>query len=312
MQRVLVVVLALGAAAAACGGKGSPTEPSPSTVSSSASSPSSGPAAPVASPPAGNDSAAEAEFAGLIEALPPATPALTFTAAGRTVVTTAATAFKDGSIARTFADLKVGMHVEVKGTAAGNSVTATRVEIEDDRDDQPGNPPPPPQTPPPTAPQPPQNPEASVTGTLRTIGGTAPALSLTVNTTIVHTTNATTVRQHGNTLTLSALQIGQMLEVEGTRRTDGSIDAAKISIEDDDENENEDENEIELEGTMSGLTGTCPALSFSVGSRKVATNASTSFDKTACSAFRSGDRVQVKGTARADGSVLATRLRQKN
>jgi hypothetical protein len=188
-------------------------------------------------------------------------------------------------------------------------VAATRVEIEDDRDDQPGNPPTPPQTPPTTTP-PPQNPEASVTGTLRSIGGTAPALSLTVNTTSVHTTNATTVRQRGNTLTLSALQVGQKLEVEGTRRTDGSIDAAKISIEDDDENENEDENEIELEGTMSGLTGTCPALSFSVGSRAVATNASTSFDKTACSALRSGDRVQMKGTARTDGSVLATRVKK--
>jgi len=304
MRRLFVTVLALCALAAACGGKGNPTEPSSSTGPSSSSSSSASPAGPAASPPAGGGGATEAEVKGVVEALPPATAPLTFKAAGRTVVTNGSTVFKDGSIARSFADLKLGMRVEVKGTASGDAVTAARVEIEneaaeppndDDDDDNPN---------------PPRNPEASITGMLKTLAGTAPALTLTVNTTTVRTTGATTVRRRGNPLTLAALQVGQTLEVEGTRRTDGSIDAQKITIEDD-ENEDEDD-ELELEGTMSGLTGTCPALSFIVNSRQVATNGSTQFDKTACSAFRSGDRVEVKGTSRTDGSVLATRLRKKN
>jgi hypothetical protein len=296
MRRPFVTVLAICALAAACGGKGTPTEPSSSTGPSSSSS-SSGPASPSASDPGpGNPGNAEARVEGVIEALPPATPPLTFRAAGRTVVTTAATQFKDGSLLRTFADLRIGMRVEAKGTSSGDSITATRIEIEEEDENEP--------------PQPPKNPEASITGTLRTIAGAAPALTLTVNTTTVRTAAATTVKRRGNPLTLAALQVGQTLEVEGTRRPDGSIDAQKITIEDD-ENEDEDD-EVELQGTMSGLTGTCPTISFTVSSVAFTTNASTRFDDTACSAFRNGDRVEVRGNRASSGPVIATRLRKKS
>lgn len=380
MRRLFAIVLSLCALTAACGGKGNPTEPSSSTGPSSSSS-SSGPASPgVSGPGPGNPGNAEAEVEGLVESLPPTTPALTFKAAGRTIVTTASTTFKDGSVTRTFADLRIGMRVHVKGTASGDAVAARQVEMQNDRVDAPvevngvidslsgaaaafqfkigsrlvkgdattaffghgdnpdsfadlkngvrvevkgqqrdgfvqairihiedenedddDNPPP----------QPPQNPEASIDGRLNAMAGAVPGLTLTVNTTTVRTSSATTVKRRGDPLTLAALQVGQTLEVEGTRRSDGSIDARKITIEDDDDDENED-NEVELEGTMSGLTGTCPGLSFSVNSRAITTNAGTEFDKGPCSAFRNGDRVQVKGRAQTGGSVLATRLRKKN
>lgn len=48
--------------------------------------------------------AGEAELKGVVEALPPATSALAFKAAGRTIVTTASTVFVKGGISRTFAD----------------------------------------------------------------------------------------------------------------------------------------------------------------------------------------------------------------
>lgn len=373
-MRRLVLVVALCAVATACGGKGNPTEPSSSTGSPSSSS-GSGQATPVASAPApGNSNNAEAEVEGTIQALPPTTAPLTFKVAGRTVITGASTVFKEGDATRTFADLKLGMTVEVKGTASGGDITATRVEIEEQENEpaevevegvvsnlsgpatsfqfsigsrlikgdtntkfsgdantpasftdlkngvevqvqgrqmtgfvQAGhieiekeNEPP----------QPPQNPEVSIDGMLKTIVGAVPMLTLMLNTTPVHTTSATIVQRSGNMLTLAALQVGQTLEVEGTRRTDGSIDAKKITIEDA-ENENED-NEVEVEGTMTLLTGTCPTISFTVSGVSFKTSASTRFDDTACAAFKNGDKVEVRGTKPSSGPVLVTRLRRKS
>jgi Domain of unknown function (DUF5666) len=374
MRRLFATVLVLCALTAACGGKGNPTEPSSSAGASAAAAGPASPAGPVAEPNSGGG--AEAQLEGLVESLPPTTAPLTFKVAGRTVKTDTSTRFEDGSLTRTFADLRIGMRVHVKGTTSGDTINATLIEVQNDRvdapvevngvidtlsgspaafqfkvgstlvkgdastaffgdgdkpdsftdlkngvrvevkgqqadgfvmairihvenDDDDDNPP-----------QPPQNPEASIDGKLNAMAGAAPALTLTVNTTTVRTSSATTVKRRGDPVTLAALQVGQTLEVEGTRRSDGSIDARTISIEDDDgENEN---NEVELEGTMSGLTGACPALSFTVNSRSVVTNASTDFDKTACSAFKNGDRVQVKGRQQSGGSLLATRLRKKN
>src|SRR5262245_30729301 len=134
MRRLFVTILAVCALAAACGGKGNPTEPSSSTGPSSASSSS---VSPPAAPPGNGGGAAEAEVKGTIEALPPTTAPLTFRAAGRTVVTNGSTVFKDGSIVRSFAGLKLGMRVEVKGTASDGAITGARVEIGDAEEDYP-------------------------------------------------------------------------------------------------------------------------------------------------------------------------------
>lgn len=113
------------------------------------------------------------------------------------------------------------------------------------------------------------------------------------------------MKRRGDVQTLASLTVGQELNVVGSRRSDGSIDAREIEIEDEAEG-----GEFEVEGMLGGLKGTCPSLAFTVNGFAIATNGSTQFDGTACSAFRSGDKVQVKGTKRADGSVLATRLKK--
>ena len=45
---------------------------------------------------------------------------------------------------------------------------------------------------------------------------------------------------------------------------------------------------------------------------RVATNAATKFDDTACTALRNGDEVEVKGTRLTDGTVLASRVEKEN
>lgn len=310
---------------------------------------------------------AQSELEGRVESLPPTTPALSFKAAGHLVTTDASTRFLDGSATRSFSDLQIGMRVHVKGSASGDAIAATLVELQNSNVDIPvevngvidtltgtaaafqfkigsivvkgdsataffgdGDKPD-------TfadlkngsrvevkgqqrdgfvyatrlhvndtaTTTPPEDTSASIEGTLKSIGGTAPALVLTVDATTVRTSSATTVKRRGDVQTLDTLKVGQTLHVIGTRRSDGSIDARQIEIEDDAEG-----GEFEIQGALGGLKGTCPAVSFGVNGFSITTNATTTFDAGACSALKNGDKVEVKGTRQSDGSVIATRVKK--
>lgn len=74
----------------------------------------------------------EVEFEGRIESITPPT----LRVAGRTVVTDPSTKFSGEGKVKSLADLKVGMRVEVEGTAqADGSVLARKIKVEDDEDD---------------------------------------------------------------------------------------------------------------------------------------------------------------------------------
>ena len=312
--------------------------------------------------------AGEAQLEGRVESLPPTMPALTFKAAGRTVKTDSSTRFVDGSVARTFADLLIGMRVHVKGSLSGDTFTATLVELQNSQvtvpvevngtidsltgsasafqfnvgsrvvkgdaattffgdgdkpdsfsdlkngarvevkgqqrdgfvyaarihingtdDDT----------------KPPQDSSASIHGTLNTIAGTKPALTLTVGTTTVRTSSGTEVKRRGDVQTLDTLKVGQSLHVIGVRQSDGSLDARLIEIDDDAVG-----GEFEIEGSLGGLRGTCPAVSFGVNGFSVTTSASTTFEGATCLELKSGNKVTVKGTRQADGSVAATKVKK--
>jgi hypothetical protein len=65
----------------------------------------------------------------------------------------------------------------------------------------------------------------------------------------------------------------------------------------------------ELTGAIASRRGTCPELSFMVGTA-VSTTRTTAFEDAACSALQNGDRVEVSG-ALANGSVVASRVERK-
>jgi hypothetical protein len=309
--------------------------------------------------------AGEAQLEGRVESLPPTTAALTFKAAGRTVKTDASTRFMDGSQTRTFTDLRIGMRVHAKGTLAGDTFTATLVELQNsntslpvevngtidslagsaaafqfqigsrlvkgdtntaffgdgDKPDtfsdlkegsrvevkgeqrdgyvyairihinDPGATPPGQET------------SASIHGPLVSISGSTPTFVLLVGTTTVRTTSGTEVQRRGDVQTLAALKVGQSLHVIGDRQADGSLVARLIEIDDDAVG-----GEFEIEGSLGGLKGTCPSLQFSVNGFSVTTGAATTFEGGVCASLKSGDRVTVKGTRQADGSVAATKV----
>jgi hypothetical protein len=71
--------------------------------------------------------------------------------------------------------------------------------------------------------------------------------------------------------------------------------------------------EIEVRGAVAGLSGACPDLTFTVEGRTVVTSAATEFTRrSGCRGVRNGVRVDVKGTLRADGAVIASRVRLGN
>ena len=93
---------------------------------------------------------------------------------------------------------------------------------------------------------------------------------------------------------------GNSARIESETRRQGDDD------EDDDDEDRDEANEVK--GTVSALTGTCPAsLTFMVGTRVVKTGSATVFDDP-CTGIRNGVRVEVKGTRASDGTFTAARV----
>jgi hypothetical protein len=111
--------------------------------------------------------------------------------------------------------------------------------------------------------------------------------------------------RHGNqTFVFADLRAGDHIQAKGSR--DGStLVASEIKVETGGEDDNDDN---ELRGTISNLTGTCPAVSFFLGSTKVITTASTKFEDGGCSTLRNDLRVEVEGSRANDGSLVASKV----
>ena len=233
----------------------------------------------------------EIQLEGLVESLPPTTSPGALVVAGQLVTTTADTRFFLHGERAEFADLAVGFRVHVKGQSATTSLAAVTIliqntngnvpdEEEDEEDDNE------------------QDESASIEGTLAAIG--ASGSSLLVGNTTVHTDASTRVQRRGDTQDLEDLVIGMRVHVVGTRQSDSSILARKIQIKGDAPG-----SEFEIEGSMGGVKGTCPSLTFSVNGFNVTTDAATDFSH-ACSTFKSGTKATIEGIVQPDLSVRAT------
>lgn len=230
---------------------------------------------------------------GIVESLKGTASAFEFVIGSKTIKGDSNTGFfGDGDRSDTFASLKDGKRVEVKGQQRDGYLYAVRIHINGSGDTT---------TPPPT-----QDTSASIEGTLSSIGGSIPKLTLKVASTTVTTSADTTVQRRGDKQELSTLKTGMTLHVVGTRMSDSSIEARFIQIKDD-----ELGGVVEIEGSVGGLKGTCPAVTFGVNGYDVATNGSTKFTGGTCAELKSGNKVVVKGTRQANGSVLATDVTRK-
>jgi hypothetical protein len=112
------------------------------------------------------------------------------------------------------------------------------------------------------------------------------------------------------TLRLSGIEEGDVIEIEV--RLDGNrvmLDSERRDRDDDgdegeDDNEDEDEDEFETRGVVAGLTGTCPALTFTLGTRTIKTSSNTKFEDISCSGIQNGSRVEIEGRVDSDGATI--------
>jgi uncharacterized protein DUF5666 len=154
--------------------------------------------------------------------------------------------------------------------------------------------------------------QTEVKGVVSGLTGTCPKVSFMVHNTKV-TASETTQFEH---VKCADIKNGSVVEVKGSRGSDGSITAMKVENDDDDDDEDDDDRrdtqrnptQAAVKGVVSGLTGTCPKVSFTVQTTKVTTAESTRFEDVRCGAIKNGMTVEVTGARQADGSITATKV----
>jgi hypothetical protein len=236
---------------------------------------------------AGADDDEQPEFKGTIEILPGTAGFIgDWRVGGRTIHVSASTKIEteDGPVA-------VGAFVEVKGALrTDGSMDATKIEVKsnvaggDGRDELKG-----------TIESLPNSP--AFIGDWRVAGR------------VVHVSTSTIIdREHG------PVAVGAFVEVKGTMRPDGSIDAAKIEVKSssDDSGSGNEGQRVGVKGTIQSLPST-PGLvgDWIVAGRLIHVVSSTRLNAEH-GAFFIGARVKVKGVQMADGSVVATKVQSRD
>ena len=233
---------------------------------------------------------------GIVENLSGEATSFTFFIGSREIRGDTSTVFygEDG-VLLAFAALINGARVEVKGEMGDGFVFAVRIHVNG-----------------PT--EPPQDDSASVEGVLGALTGSDPVLTLSLltkfGTVIVTTTVGTIVQRRGDVQPLAAVVVGQTIHAVGARQTDGTLVATKLQIKDDGT-----DGEFVIEGSLGGLKGTCPAISFGVNGYSIFTTAADLVEYlptgTACGDLKNGMKVEVEGVRQATGLVKAGTITKK-
>ena len=100
---------------------------------------------------------------------------------------------------------------------------------------------------------------------------------------------------------LTGITAGQTIHLEVTLNGRGGANLDSETRDDDDDDMNE------VKGAVTGLTGTCPALTFTIGTRSVRTTDATRFED-GCARIQNAVRVEVNGTIGTDNVLTATRV----
>lgn len=224
------------------------------------------------------------------------------------VLVTSATRITKGDTGLKPNDLTVGLRVHVRATRSGATLTATEIKAQssnsgpssgsagnsgkggkdgddDDEDDD----------------------EFELSGVIANAPtGACPAISFTVGTTTVKTSASTKF----DDTTCASLAKGDSVSVEGAKQADGSLLAKEVE-----KKSGSSSGKAEVTGPLSGLGGSCPAVTFTVNGTKVSTNASTKYDDgLSCATLASVPtslKLEVEGMKQSDGSILASVIGKK-
>jgi cytoskeletal protein CcmA (bactofilin family) len=237
----------------------------------------------------------ETQLEGRIESLPPTQPANTMIVGGHKVKVDGTTAIRHGSETKAFSDLEMGQRVHVKGQMSGDTLMATRIELQNLHTDLPVN----------------------INGVIDSLTGSELSFQFKIGSRAIKGDHETQFFGDGNTATgFSSLKNDARVEVQGLQR-DGYVYAARLHIQKHesktdtptpDSSKPDKDHPNEVEGTVSGLGGVCPNLTLKVGTRSVTTNNKTAFKGGTCAALKNTDKVKVEGHPQSDGALLAREI----
>lgn len=232
----------------------------------------------------GSDDSAQPTFKGTIEILSTAAGFIgDWRVGGRTIHVSAAT-----RIETEFGPVAVGAFVEIHGTLrADGSMDATKIETKsnvaggDGRDE--------------------------LKGTIEALPGTGGLIGdWRVSSRTVHVSADTIINQeHGGAA------VGASVEVAGTQRADGSIDATRIEVQPSSGDSSGEGQSTNVKGAIQSLPSSSLVGDWIVGGRLVHVVSSTKLNAEH-GAFVVGARVKVKGLQMADGSVVATKVQLRD
>jgi hypothetical protein len=230
------------------------------------------------------------EIEGTVATATGTCPTKTVTIGTRSFATSAATVYDEG----TCAQLVATAAVEVKATTqADGTLLATKVEFEGADEDE--------------------DALTEVEGPVATVTGTCPAITVTVTGKPSVVTSATTEFRKG---VCADVQPGTRVHIRGTLQANGTVAATRVDIKkgededaDDDESRNPHDGPGPFDGTVSELTGVCPAVTFNLRGMEIVTSATTTFVGGTCATLQPNVQVVVTGTRVGETRTInATRI----
>ncbi len=141
----------------------------------------------------------------------------------------------------------------------------------------------------------------------RISGIEASARTLTVDGRAVTVPATAVIRKGDRAVTFGELAVGQRVHVKAASEGTGLV-ASEVIVQNDGGRDDDDEVERELKGAVSGLSGTCPTISFTVAGTSVSANGATDYRNGACADVKAGSAVEVKTMRTSAGAVVATRI----
>lgn len=268
MKYRLGCLMVAGALASACGGGESSSTP-PTAPASQASATANGSSGSTSADGTKTGTTTRADgVTGIVSGVAGACPSVTFKVDTRTVKTDAATTY----VTKSCADLKDGVRVGVSGTAqADGSLLAKSVKF--------APPPPPP----------------PAEGTVSALSGTCPSITFTVAGKTFTTDSLTRFSSGGCAAVKNDAKVGVAYQT----RVDGSVRVLTVKV-------------VPpplpppaLSGVVTALTGTCPVITITLGTKVAMTSAATVFQGKACADVKVGMKVAIYGTIATGATVLA-------
>src|SRR5678816_3038670 len=118
----------------------------------------------------------------------------------------------------------------------------------------------------------------------------------------IKTSGSTVIRHGSKTVPFSDLKVGDHVQVRGTRDA-STVTATEIKVEQQGQGDDND-HEAEVDGRVSGLSNSCPGITFTIGNTKVTADQNTTYGRSSCSAIKNDLKVEVEGQRQNDGSCL--------